>query len=317
MELARDGPRLSPEEVLPHEWLVGLELVPGERAQPLGEGAHVVEPQVGLDPVEPAQGKGDLGQVGVAGPFAHPVDGALDPVRAGSHRGDRRRGREAEVVVAVEVDRLVRAKPAACAADELGDRFGRCDSERVDDHDLVRARLDRRLVHGLEVRRVCARPVDAEERNPDPLLDRERDRVHDPLQHRLAVDSERLELEVRDRGFDHARADAQLDQRLHVGVDGAGEAPDLGFQTGVADQLDGAPVVRGHAREPGLDPLDPELVEPARQLELFLRRQHDPDGLLPVAEGRGVEPDAPVEAVRVVDRAGPEGHRKPPPSSSQ
>ena len=95
--------------------------------------------------------------------------------------------------------------------------------------------------------------------------------VDDPLEHRLAVDAERLELQIRDRRLDHARPDAELDERLHVSLDGAREAPDLRVQPCVADQLDGAPVVRGDARKPGLDPLDAELVEPARELELVLR----------------------------------------------
>ncbi len=266
MELAGDGPGLPPEEVLADERLVRLELVPGERAQALGEAAHELETQLGLDAVEAAQRQRDLREVGVAGALAHAVDRALDPVRAGSYRRDGGGCGETEVVVAVEVDRTVGAEPFARPADEIRDCFRRRDPDRVDDHHLVRACLDGRLVDRLEVRGIRTCAVDAEERDGDALLDRERDRVHDALEHRLAVDAECLELEVGDRRLDHAGADAELDERLHVRVDGAGEAPDLGLEAGVADQLDRAPIVRRHAWEAGLDPLDAELVQTAREL---------------------------------------------------
>ena len=211
--------------------------------------------------------------------------------------------------MAVEVDRTVGAEPVARPADEIRNCLRRRDPDRVDDHDLVCARLDGRFVHRLEVRQIRARAVDAEERDGDALIDRVRDRVNDALEHRLAVDAERVELEVGDRRLDHARADAELDERLHVRVDGAGEAPDLGLQAGVADQLDRPPIVRRHAWEARLDPFDAERVEPPRELELVLRRQDDADRLLAVAQRSVVEADASVERVRIVELAGPEGHR--------
>ena len=88
------------------------------------------------------------------------------------------------------------------------------------------------------------------------------------------------------------KRDAELDERLEVGGHRAREAPDLGVQAGLRDQLDRAPVVVGDAREAGLDPVDPELVEQPRDLELLLRVEHDADGLLAVAQRRVVEADA-------------------------
>jgi hypothetical protein len=208
------------------------------------------------------------------------------------------------------MDGMVGAEPLVRAADEVGDRFRGRDAEGVDDDDLLRAGFDRRLVDGLEIGWVGASAVDAEERDADPLLGSERDGVDDPLEHRLAIDAERVELEVGDRRLDHARADAELDERFDVGLDGAREAPDLGGETGVADQLDGAPVVRGHTRKAGLDPLDAELVQPSRQLELVLGREDDADGLLAVAQRGVVKADLRLEGVRVVDPAGPEGHAR-------
>src|SRR5207249_3437185 len=52
--------------------------------------------------------------------------------------------------------------------------------------------------------------------------------------------------------------------------------------------------------------LDTELVEAARELELVLRSEHDPDGLLSVAERRVVEADGGCEGKRLVHGTGPE-----------
>src|SRR5262249_11163144 len=67
-----------------------------------------------------------------------------------------------------------------------------------------------------------------------------------------------------------------------------------------------APVVVGDPREPRLDPVDPELVEQPRDLELLLGIEHDADRLLAVAERRVVEPHAAADAIRVAQRAGPD-----------
>ena len=66
-------------------------------------------------------------------------------------------------------------------------------------------------------------------------------------------------------------------------------------QPGAGDQPDRLPVVGRDAREARLDPVDPELVEQARDLELLLRVEDDADRLLAVAQGRVVEPDAAAE----------------------
>jgi hypothetical protein len=208
----------------------------------------------------------------------------------------------------VEVDRNIRAQPVACASDQLRGSLRCCDSDRVDDDDFLRTRLDRRLVHRLEVRRVGPRAVDAEEGDGHALRNRVRDRVNDPFEHRLAVDAERLELEIGDRRLDHTRLHAELHERLHIGLDRAREAPDLCLEIRSKDQLDGAAVVLGDARESRLDPLDSQLVEPARELELVLGAEDDSNRLLAVPERRVVEAHLRVEAVWVVEPAGPKRH---------
>src|SRR5581483_3172797 len=241
-----------------------------------------------------------------SGPLAHPVDRAVDPGGARSHRGNRRRCREPEVVVAVEVDGNARSEPSTGGGDEVLDRLRRRDPEGVDDHGLPGAGVDRPLVRLLEEGEAGARAVDAEEGDRDPFLGCEGDGGRDPVEHRVARDAERVELQVAERRLDHAGPDAELDECLDVRSDGAREAPDLGAQAGVADQLDRAPVVVRDARKARLDPVDAERVEAPRQLELLLGVEHDADGLLAVAERRVVEADGTADPGAVVDGAGPD-----------
>ena len=306
MELARDRARLAREQVLADERLVRLELVAGERAQPFRERPHLLEAEVRLDPVEAAQRERDLGEVRVAGALAHPVDRPLDPAGAGSRRRDRRGRSEAEVVVPVEVHRDVFAEPGARLADEPGDGLGRRDAERVHDDHFACPSFDRRLVDRLEIPGVGTRSVDAEERDGHSLLDRERHRIDDSLEHCLPVNAECLQLQVGDGRLDHARLQAELDECLHVRLDRARETPDLRAQPRVEDQLHRAPIVVGHTRKAGLDPFDPELVETPRELELVLGTEHDADGLLAVAQRRVVEADLRAECEGVVQGACPE-----------
>ena len=166
----------------------------------------------------------------------------------------------------------------------------------------LRARLDRRLVDALVEVRLGARRVDAEERGVDAVLGGEAHRVGDPPEHLLAVDADRVELQVGDRRLDHRRRDAELDERLEVGGHRTREAPDLARRPAAAISSTASPVVLRDAREAGLDAIDAELVEQPRDLELLLRVEHDADGLLAVAQRRVVEADAPADAVRIVQR---------------
>ena len=124
--------------------LPGLELVARELADALGDRADQVEAQVRLDAVERAQRQRDLAEVRVAGALAHAVDRSVDVGGAGADGGDRARGRDAEVVVAMEMNRHRRSDELDGRADEIGDGLRRGDPERVDDGDLFRAGLDAR-----------------------------------------------------------------------------------------------------------------------------------------------------------------------------
>ncbi len=87
----------------------------------------------------------DLAQIRVSGALAHPVDRPVDPGCAGAHGCGRAGGGDAEVVVAVEVHGRA-VEPLDRLPDEVTDRLGRGDPERVDDGDLARAGLDGGLV---------------------------------------------------------------------------------------------------------------------------------------------------------------------------
>src|SRR5205807_4274231 len=140
----------------------------------------------------------------VAGALAHAVDRAVDPAGAGPDGGGCARGREAEVVVAVEVDWNPRPEPLARLADERGHSLRGRDPDRVDHDRLLRAGLDRSLVDLLEEARIGARAVDSEEGDLDPVARGEGDAAGDPPEHLLPRDPQRLELQVRDRRLDHA-----------------------------------------------------------------------------------------------------------------
>ena len=194
--------------------------------------------------------------------------------------------------MAVPVDGDV--EPVDGLADQVRRALGRRDADRVDDGDLLRARLDRGLVGAAEEVEPCARAVDAEERDRDPLAGSERDRFADPAEHVVVRDPERGQLRVRDRALDHGRSDAKPDELLDVRLHRPRETPDLGAQPGVGDAPDRLLVVGRDAREARLDPVDPGVVERPCDRELVVRREHDADGLLAVAQRRVVEADGVV-----------------------
>ena len=199
-----------------------------------GESARLRQVEPRRDAVERLERERDLDQVGVAGALAHAVDRALHPRRAGLDRGDGAAVRQAEVVVAVPVDRDLAAEPVDGLADEIRRRLGRRDADRVDDHDLLRAGLDR-----------ASRRRAGRSRAPRARSRRRRKRRLMPVVGReetaLAIRSSIFSRETpsassfRPRsGSRSPRPDAQLDERLDVGLHGAREPPDLCAEAGGA-----------------------------------------------------------------------------------
>ena len=146
--------------------------------------------------------------------------------------------------------------------DELRDRLGRGDAERVDDDDLLRARLDGRRVDLVVEIALGPGRVDAEERRVDAVLVGEAHRaavIRSSIFSRETPIASSLRSEIGDSITEYATP--ELDERLEIGGHGAREAPDLCAQAGGGDPLDRLPVVVGDAREAGFDPVDAELVE--------------------------------------------------------
>ena len=185
------------------------------------------------------------------------------------------------------------ADPADGPADELGDRLGRGDPERVDDDDLLRAGLDRRRVDLLVEVEVGARRVDAEERGVDPVLGGEAHRVGDPLEHLLAGDADRVELEVGDRRLDHRGARRRA-RRAPRGRPGPRARSPRSRRAGRRRRSARRRASR-RPRRAGSPPRSgrSRARRAPRDLELLLGVEHDADRLLAVAERRVVEADRP------------------------
>ena len=194
VELRRNGARLAAEERLADERLPRLERRAGKVPDALRYLARPLELQVRVHAVERAERERDLRKARVAGALAHAVDRAVDPCRARVDGGHGSGGGEAEVVVAVPVDRYV--DPAAHLIDQVRSRLRCRDAEGVDDHRLARARLDGGLVHALEKAQVGARAVDAEVRDRDVVLDGEGDGLADAFEHHVGLHAVRLQLQV-------------------------------------------------------------------------------------------------------------------------
>ena len=185
-------------------------------------------------------------------------------------------------------------------ADQVRDRLGRGDSDRVDDDRLLRARLDRGLVGLPEEREVGARAVDAEERDRDPVLRRERDRVGDPLEHRLARDAERIELRVGDRRLDHAACTpSSTSASTSAGPRARSPTPRRrGRRRRSASRRPSRPARRAGSRPRSARSRASRWRGRARA---SARVEDDADGLLAVAERRVVEADRAADAAGVVD----------------
>ncbi len=123
--------------------------------------------------------------------------------------------------MAVKVDRNVRSDPADDLLDEMGRRLRGEDADRVHDHDLLGACVERGLVGRLEEPELGARAVDCEVGYAHAALRGERDRGLDAAEHLRLLHAQRAELQVRDRRLDYGRLQAER----HDGFDIAGHGP--------------------------------------------------------------------------------------------
>ena len=189
------------------------------------------------DPVERLERERDLDEVGVPGPLAHAVDRPLHPGRAGLDGGDRRGRARARSRRGRASGRGPRSSRSTTSPTRNAAASGVAIPSVSTTTTSCGARLDRGLVRA--VGRTRGRRATSRRRRTRrgcPCSAANETALADPLEHRLARDAERGELAVGDRALDHGRRDAELDERVDVGLHGAREAPDLGVEPGVDDR---------------------------------------------------------------------------------
>jgi hypothetical protein len=256
-----------------------------------------------------AEGHHDLLERSVAGALAKAVDRDLDLARAGLHGGERVRGRQSEVVVAVDRDRGLAPQERHRPTYERGELRRDRVSDRVRDVDRRRAGLDDGLVDLEQELRIRARRVLGAELDLDiapELLAAIGDPADRLSECRLAIDPE-LVLEVDVAGRDeHVEMRPlgdldRLDGALRVAVAAARERGDRDPALRLAgDPVDGLEVAVRGGREAGLDHVHLQAHQLAGDLELLGRGETGAGRLLAVAEGRVED----ANAVRRGERPG-------------
>ncbi len=279
----RVDPALVREDVLAHDRLDRRDADAGEagdEARGLDE-AFLCDP--GPDPVHRLHDHHGLGKVGVAGPLPEPVHGHLHLRGAGLDCCDRVRDREAEVVVAVDVDR------APDLLVDPGDQ--RLHPRGGDDPHRVRHVDDRgpgigggpedldqvvpvrpRRVHGGEHAELRVLP--------DIADDLRRDREH----FLPALVDGVLPLDIRGRDEDVHHIDIAVETGVHVGFCGAGEPADLRVETELSDSGHRLLLGLRGRREPCLDCMDADVGELACDLKFLFKGECNPRGLFSVPE---------------------------------
>ena len=262
-----------------------------------------------------AQRHDDLFERGVAGALAEAVDRDLDLAGAGLDRGQRVGRGEPQVVVAVDADRRLVADELDDALDERPELGRDGVADGVGDVDRRGAGLDDRLVDLEQVVEVGPRGVLGGELDlgvAAELLAPVADPADRLGERRLAVDPELvLEVDVAGRDEDvevRPLGDLdRLDRPLRVAVLAAGERRDRDPAAGLlGDPADRLEVAGRGGREAGLDDVDLEAGQLARDVELLGGGQAGARRLLPVAQG-GVE-DA--DAARGDERSRGPGYRR-------
>ena len=241
----------------------------------------------GRDPVDGLEGHDRLGKVGVPGPLAEAVHGHLDLGGPPFHGGEGVRNREAEVVVAVDVDGAVHR--GHDLPDQLLHRRGGDDPHGVRDVEDRCPCLDGHLEDLDQVVLVRPRRVHGRVEDMVAVLPRVRDHLLGGLEDLLAglldgVDP--LDIRGRDEDMDHV--DAAVQAGVHVPFHHPGKAADLCLQAHRSDGLHGLVLGLRGGREPGLDDMDPDLGELLCDLLLLREREGYARGLLAIPEG-GVE----------------------------
>ena len=296
-------PRLVGKRVRAHHGLVRLDRESRQVAhQPAGGGdvlrldtAQQLRELGGAGP----QGHDHLLEGGVAGAFAKPVDRDLHLARAGLDGGKGVRGRQPQVVVAVDRDRGAGSDQLDDATDKRGELGWDRIPDRVGDVDRGGAGAHHRLVDGEQEGRVGAGGVLGREldlRVATQLLPSVADPA-DRLGERLVARHPQLVLEVDVRGRDEdvevrtLRDPDRLHRLLRIAVAAAGERGDRDAPDLLRDPVDRLPVARRGGGEAGLDDVHVEADQLAGDLQLLGGGEPRAGRLLPIAKRRIEDPD--------------------------
>jgi hypothetical protein len=246
-------------------------------------------------------GGDDLGEARVPRPLAHSVDARVHAARARTHGGEAVGGRQAVVVVGVELEDGI--GPGGRHQTHVAlDVVGSEDPERVGQVDAVDFQLAQELDHGEDVvERVAhsVRPVLQVDVHRQALAAGVTDGLADPAPVPLGRHVElaaTVALRSLDQEVEHAPA------RLDDPVDGRGavavaEDLDAGAQALLArplgDQAGGLAFPLGDAAGRDLDAVDSHVLQQQpRQLQLFRRGVGHVRGLLSVTQGHVHHGDA-------------------------
>ncbi len=278
-------PGLVREGVVADQRLVGGDRHPRQLLDQPRELVQLLRPDTGRVLVEGLQRHHDLLQRRVPRALAEPVDA---DVRGGDPRldgGERIRGREAEIVVAVNRE-LLRVDPPGKLFEVPPERRRRHHADRVGDDEAVRPGVLDSPVEPLdEVERGADRVLGDEGDvqpgvlgTPDRGERRREDLVLRHLQLELEVDLARGD---KDRDVRRPRVDHRLDVLRHR----AGGGEDLGPQPGGGDKANGTGLFGRDDRDPRVEHADADLRQELGDLQLLLRREAYPGGLLAVPQG--------------------------------
>src|SRR6266851_159198 len=289
VKLARHGAAFAHEKVLADGRLPRFERVSAGALNKLRDAANPGKVKGDRNVVKTAEGESDFAKVGVACALAHAVDGPLNPGSAGANGCDSASGGHAKIVVAVKMDGDAGTNPLADLANEILDSFRTASADRVDNDDFSGARFQRGEINLFQKFRVGARAVNGEKRNANGAAFGEGNGVKHASENFIAADAVGAEFDIAGGGFYDRGLEAETNELFNVSLNGAGKTPELGAEASFEHELDGFGIVSGDAGESCFDATYAESIELARNFELLLRRQHNTDGLLPVAKSRIVK----------------------------
>ena len=263
--------------------------------------AELLGADADVDAVQAEQGHDHVFHGHVAGAFAEAGDGGLRDGGAGLQRGQRIGDAEAEVLVAVDLQRLLQALDRFL--DDVVDRVGSAAAHGVGQGEGVHVAFGGDSLDDVEEAiDFGARGVDGEEDRVQAGFLGGAGGVDGGLHGAIegpAVGV--LDHVVAGGNFDdHAGAAASLDD-LDLFGDAAGEGEDFGLQAQRGDILNGRFVLLGDGGHAGFDAVNAEGIELLGDGHFFLAAEDDGGLLLAIAQGDIVDFDLGGEVIFLGD----------------